>query len=559
MAIPQTFSPIKPQDVTLIPVPVLKRQSFASSQTATTSSGYSLVRGVYVGVPTPINAPQATNDPVNSTDNSYQHIIWQSVNHLYYKDPYNNGATFEHSNRRYTYKQLTPSASILSIPYLKYGETIHPSSFNITSSLGYILQEDKNGNLYDKAIVTSSFTNRNNLVAYWGFNQLFTKFKRVYGTVVKGTIPYISHTFEPDTKCGAKNIQVKQGVKIDSTSSGFSANFDGNSYIITPNRKDFNFDSQQDFTISYWLKAPLSQSVTSSTTNSIISKRGTIYKSFYGNLEKTNQNGATVQVPHVSSSWANELTDIFPYHFEIANQSAPSPGTIQFKRSDGISTLSLVTTSSVAGLDYKHICVTKSGSLVTLYLDGVSHATATDGTIHPVNDHSIVFGSDNINFSKGYSGSLDEIRLYNYAMPSTVIQTLADNSVTGGMYQTAVIGNVFYRKGNVVISSLNPKYQNVLHQGTWTCNYRSKHTIYQYEVLARAKKGSFNMTMNPTARKHPNSDMFRDSITGSLLMPYATTVGLYSSQGDLVAVGKLSQPTQMRGDVDINFLVKWNV
>lgn len=559
--IPSTFAPVKPQDVTLIPVPVLKNYSINNTQTATTSSGYNLVKAVYVGVPTPIGAPQANNDPINTTDSSYQHVMWHAINHLYYKNPYDNGKSFEHNNRRYTFKYLGISASMLSIPYLKYGQSIHPGSLSITSSLGYKLKEDKNGNLYDVSISTQSFAPRYSVVGYWGFNNVYNKNKRVYGKIIDTKLDYISRVYEPDERSIGRNILVKKGVEIANTGSGFGVGFLGDGYVYTIGRKELNFDSKQDFTISFWAKIPVSQSVITHKTNALITKRGTTTLQQLGNLPKYNLNNLVVNTLHVSSSITDFNVDFYPYNFEVYNHTAGVglAGKVVFKRSDGLNTTTLTTTSSLQSGRYNHIALTKSGSNVRLYLNGVLHQSITDKTNDPINDHCLMFGSTNLASEQGLSGSLDEVRIYNYALTPASIQTLSDNSSTGRLYQTAVVGNVFYRKGNIVISPLNPKYQNILHQGSWTCNYRGKHVIYQYEVLCRAKKGQFNMSLNPSAKKSANTTVFRDEMTGSLLSPYATTVGLYSDKNELLAVGKLSQPLQMRSDVDINFLVRWDV
>ena len=121
MAIPTVYSTVKPQDFTLKPFRGHKTFELSSATLTSTSSGYNLVDAVHTSLKTPIGSSKANNDPTNSFDGSYQHIIWQSYNHLYYKDPYNSFATFEHANRRYTYKFLNYSASILSIPYKDYG------------------------------------------------------------------------------------------------------------------------------------------------------------------------------------------------------------------------------------------------------------------------------------------------------------------------------------------------------------------------------------------------------------------------------------------------------
>ena len=126
------------------------------------------------------------------------------------------------------------------------------------------------------------------------------------------------------------------------------------------------------------------------------------------------------------------------------------------------------------------------------------------------------------------------------------------------LYNTSVVGNVFYRRGNIVISSLDPTYNNVISGSNWTLSYKGTHTIYEYSILTRIKKGDFNLTMNKTALKSPKSDLLINEMTGSLMKPYATTIGYYNDKGELLVVAKLAQPLQMRDDVDINIWIKFD-
>jgi hypothetical protein len=79
--------------------------------------------------------------------------------------------------------------------------------------------------------------------------------------------------------------------------------------------------------------------------------------------------------------------------------------------------------------------------------------------------------------------------------------------------------------------------------------------------LARIKKGDFNLTLNPSALQNPNSDLLKSEMTGSLqdgaLFPYFTEIGLYNRYGELLVVGKTSQPIQIRDDVDMNIITRW--
>jgi hypothetical protein len=61
--------------------------------------------------------------------------------------------------------------------------------------------------------------------------------------------------------------------------------------------------------------------------------------------------------------------------------------------------------------------------------------------------------------------------------------------------------------------------------------------------------------MNPTSIQSPKSNLYLNDFTGSLA-PYATTIGLYNKNFQLVAVAKFGRPLKMRDDVDINVIIK---
>ena len=49
-----------------------------------------------------------------------------------------------------------------------------------------------------------------------------------------------------------------------------------------------------------------------------------------------------------------------------------------------------------------------------------------------------------------------------------------------------------------------------------------------------------------------------DAITGSDFRPYATTIGLYNENNDLLVVGKLATPYPIPSNTDITFIVRWD-
>jgi len=531
---------------------VIQRSDLYSGSLPQTGSGYRIWEGLYTGEKLKISS---SIYPTNSFDGTYKHIVWKSIDTQFYRFPNDPQATLEHSNKRFTYKHLDPTASIFAVPYMDFGESIKPGSVEITAS-GFTLTDDKNGNLYDVSLSTGSYSDRRDLVAYWGFNNDFRKTKNIghETTFTKTKLEYESGIFDPEEGSVARNIHIIPGVLLSGTASGCCAHIHESS-ILTPNRKEFNFTKDDDFTISFWLEC---EPHGTSLTDTIISKNTVITKQVYGNLDHYNQNDLVQKTYHVSSSTEYEPVDIYPYRFEVEELT----GLVWFKRSDGTKTVHLSGSIDMDGAGWHHYATVKSGSNLYLYQDGTIVQSGSDVNYNPHNNHSLVFGADSLDGTVNtFYGSFDEIRIYNKGLSTATIQTLADSS-SMGMYQTSIVGNCFYRSGNVVVSSLNPKYNAVFQDPTFTVKYRGTHTIYNYECLVRIKKGDFNLTLNPTALKSPYSDLLIDDFTGSFsdssLSPYFHTIGLFNDKRELMAVAKLNQSLQMRDDVDISILVSFH-
>lgn len=559
MAIPTTFAPIKTQDFTLTPLKVHKKFTFNQDDVATTGSGYHLIEGWYTRLLTPVGAPKALNDPKNNNDGTYKHIVWKHLDHLYYRYPDDPFATLEHWNPRYTHKFLNVSASLLAVPYMDYGERIKPGSVQITNpGLGITLIDDGYGNLYDADLEASmSAFNRNNVIGYWGFNEEFRNFKYNYGVMSQGKYHYDGYQFSTNNyPSSVNNVTYLAGPTISGSECGMSAVFQSTDldygYIRTPHNQAFNFDSLDEFTISFWMK-PAYQTATAS----LISKNGVLFENTWGMQNKVLDSGQTTTALHMSSSHRDVATDVYPFDFTWHDD------TLTFKRSDGIRDFTL--TGSAASGSWNHVSVTRYFIGDTPYIrmminGGETDVSASDGTEQPMNKHDIMFGARNQAGTDPYSGSLDEIRFINAA---TYSASAYDTNFYQGlanldyMYNTAVCGNVFYRRGNIVLSPIYNKYADMF-SGSFEMEYRGTHTIYQYEVLCRIRKGDFNLTMNTTALQSPKSDLLINELTGSLLKPYFTTIGMYNDKGHLMVVGKMGQPVQVRDDVDINIAVRFD-
>ena len=174
-----------------------------------------------------------------------------------------------------------------------------------------------------------------------------------------------------------------------------------------------------------------------------------------------------------------------------------------------------------------------------------------------------------------------EFRLYDYAVDDTAIASLENRHyISASLYQSSVMGNVFYRNGAIVTTSPLRKHSTgsgVFFEAgsdTFDLNYRGVYTIYENEVMVRIPQGKMNVSQNPTAtfRKPtqkeapclPNEILsepgyFRRSMfVSGTANPYITTIGLYDEHLQLLAVGKLSQALQKRPDIDTNIILRWD-
>jgi hypothetical protein len=444
----------------------------------------------------------------------------------------------------------------VSAPYLDMGDGFKKGSVFITSS-NLNLRDDSYNNLYDYSIDSSSIVDSSYLNAYFGFQDLYDKTELGFSNSINRSKTFYSNTIGNPTTYTLRNVGISEGIEVNGTGSGAKLDFKTQGYVEIPHHEELSYELDEDFTISFWVKAPISQSDLTSEYNSIITKKSYSNIQNLGEFDTLSDNGYTYKRTSISSSLQYSPVDFYPYEFSIYNQTSLNEGKMMFRRSDGGKNLTL--TSSLAlndGINH-HICVTKLNNKISLYVDGVFHTSGSDVNLQPTNSHTIIFGGEDKKGTKQYSGSLDEVRFYSKAVTSTEVSQSLANSSNILCYQTTKVGNVFYKRGEVIITSPIQKYHTYLDLEPWQLRYKNRYTIYEYETLVRLKKGMFNKTMNPTSTQSPKSNLYLNDFTGSL-SPYATTVGLYNKDYQLVAVGKLGRPLKMRDDVDVNIIVRWD-
>ena len=100
----------------------------------------------------------------------------------------------------------------------------------------------------------------------------------------------------------------------------------------------------------------------------------------------------------------------------------------------------------------------------------------------------------------------------------------------------------------------------VVHTGSFTVNFKNDYTIHENEVSCMVKDSDYNLSYNPTlVNGNYSSGSLKDFATGSSFYTYATQIGLYDDDNNLLAVAKLGKPIMMSPDTDMTFVVKYDI
>lgn len=122
-------------------------------------------------------------------------------------------------------------------------------------------------------------------------------------------------------------------------------------------------------------------------------------------------------------------------------------GTLRFAINNGGGEQIVERAGALASGSWQHIAVTLSGGTATLYLNGVSVASATGFTnspsaIYPIKNY---FGKSQFSADPLFGGKLDEVEIADYAMSAGQISALYNSAsppvFSGGMWTTNADGN----------------------------------------------------------------------------------------------------------------------
>lgn len=558
--IPKVYKNINPSDVSLIPLKVHKPYSILYADMNT--NGYKLRYAKYSKKLTPISETQPSptlnthGHLLKNTDDTYYSILWYSINQLYYNIPYG-FETKEHPNQSLTYKTLPPWFVSINIPYHESGETIRPKSLKIyyTGVSDSYISDDGHGNL----CWFLNSTNKSYVPEV--LNNFLNTYSPAFNLHVNDFYKELEYTTATSTSSPTQRSLTINEIKGTYPEKEFNnitfkyltysnLEFKSNSYIRYPDSNKLDLHEQWLINIPFVLKSQVNEmTLLSKKLVGKIKKQG-IKEVTPGKYRKIEYSEDTNVPP---TSW--------PYHITI------KAGKINFTKSNGKDILTHEINSALTSNKLYQLVISRYYDTATetfklaFYLVDTSTSTIVKQDVivdidgECVNIYDLIIG--NYNNSEANEFSLGDIRIYNSTFINKdnvtncagIFSGLPTYNITKNPFEIYT-GNIFYRNGQIV-----------LHANTFTqiekIEFEGTHTIYEYETLCRVKKGEFNLTLNPSARRNFKSDQFNKEFIEGNISPYVTSIGLYNEKGDLLVVAKLGQPVQMRDDVDINFLIKW--
>ena len=175
----------------------------------------------------------------------------------------------------------------------------------------------------------------------------------------------------------------------------------------------------------------------------------------------------------------------------------------------------------------------------------------------------------------------------------------SESSLGSTQLSGSIVGNVMYSHGLIVITDTG-SYKDIGNTGGsdgWEVTFKGTQTIHEREIQCTVEKGEFtkstNVTLTPgnsgsfplpanfmsgsfstrhlnlrpawPASSSYNDEGYRgtgsllDIVTGSEFSPYVTTIGLFDDHQDLLAIGKLAKPIKNDKEMDISFIVRFDV
>lgn len=547
------FKRIDPNSIYITPFKAYKQWTINNSDY--TNYGILIYSGTYQDFYYDLNDPSTSDRPI-TIDNRYEYITHASQHHLYY----NNDSNYYHfdTDNRFKKRQLSTHIKAISIPQFIFGESIRPTSVNISLTPhpwdSYFdfstcsLSDDGYGNLIDNDVKYHLFDNGaslgdelNNIIAKWDFdtlyknsfveNKLYTQINNVQDLTYRGNNGILY------------NSRFERVDNLNNVTDGLGTiwNLDTGSYMQVKHSDTFNFHTNDNFGIA--ILARISSDI--SEDGYFIIKNGLVISSLQAD-------GTVTKYDKITKS-------AYPFAIKYVG-TGDDAGKIVASRYDGYNTSQVMSTTTYNDDGFHLIVFTKSGSQLLLGVDDTVWS-ASDASIYRTDNFSELFIGSYGSGTLCMTGSIKSVKIYDDYIDLTTTKITTWSILEKNGLDSYYVGNVINNYGFITLT--NQAYYNAFKTSTsWQMSMYSTKTIYEYEIICTANSNEFNISTNPSLRYQDELDTtlkIKDTFTSSYFNPYVSVIGLYNNDGELLAIGKPSSPIKKPKNTSINFILRFDI
>lgn len=257
--------------------------------------------------------------------------------------------------------------------------------------------------------------------------------------------------------------------------------------------------------------------------------------------------------------FVNEETS-YPFHFYLTHSSS-NVYNLNFNQKVNNSVANYKLPTEVSQNTWNHVNLVKSQSTYDLYLNGTL-ATSSIFT------HPSEFNTSNVRFGgiptwldthNPLKGNVDEIRIYNTNISSSVVTKLSDNEYASlNMYNYTDIGEVWYKNGLVVLNHPSPVVTTIF-DNAFNLYYDSTNEINVHEVILNIPRKKFNVSLANSLRKDTTIPQYKDFVFEEWFTPYITKIGMYNKENELIAIASLPYPIKKPKGFDLTFIIRYDI
>lgn len=166
----------------------------------------------------------------------------------------------------------------------------------------------------------------------------------------------------------------------------------------------------------------------------------------------------------------------------------------------------------------------------TLYVSSSNNFSPNYGNV--IYEHGIIIFTNSGSYSSGEGGG--------------------ETGITG--YGNEIYGDTDSYYGEEAASQVIIPSLGSIISGSITLEFSSSFEILETQYKTTIRENEFNFSLNPSLISGSEGSVY-NFVTGSNFSPYVTTVGLYSDDQELLAIGKLSQPLPTSRTTDTNIFI----